>query len=197
MDTRWTSRNYDIRPRNKEILMVLAECDLAVTWYISFLHHNCYMYEIVRVQYTVYMALFDLGCSVFRQSRCIFWNHTLKQYTSIESLCNLLLRDTFFPHRINIKVGQISPKIVIIFMAKFRKARRFCDVMALSHGLKCSIRKFALERAFLNQNIKCSPRVHWPLRLRAPWRPNSTWHFAHILRELSPAHSKSHNLNFL
>ena len=104
---------------------------------------------------------------MLRQSRRIFKNRTIKQYTSLESLFNLLLRDTIFPQRINIRAGQISPKIVIIFMAKFRGARRLCDVIALSQGPRCAIRKFALERAFLNKKIKRSSRVHWPPRLRA------------------------------
>ena len=111
--------------------------------------------------------------------RRTFWNRTIRQYTSIESLFNRLLRDIIFPQRINFRAGQILPKIVIFFMVNFREARRLYDVIALSQGPRCAIRKFALERAFLHKKIKRSFRVHCPSRLRAPWRRTSTWHFAH------------------
>ena len=51
-------------------------------------------------------------------------NRTIKQYTSIESLFNRLLRNIIFPQWINIRAGQILPKIVIFFMVNFREARR-------------------------------------------------------------------------
>ena len=128
-----------------------------------------------------------------------FWNRTIKQCTSIKSVFILLLCDTIFPQGINIRTGQISPKIVIIFMANFKKASRLFDVIALSQGLRWAIRKFAFDRAFLSKIIKCSSRVHW-------WsvhKPNDgeTWLDILLMEigifwELSSLRSKSHSLNF-
>ena len=39
-------------------------------------------------------------------------NRLIKQYTSIESLYNLLLLDTIFPERVNIRAPQILLKMV-------------------------------------------------------------------------------------
>ena len=136
---------------------------------------------------------------MLRQSRRIFRNRTIKQYTSIESLFNRLLRDIIFPQRIKIRAGQILPKIVFFFMANFRVARRLCDVIALSQGPRCAIRKFALERAFLNKTLSVVPGYIGNL-VYEPHDGETRLDILHtkirILRELSPSHSKSHNLNF-